>query len=767
LFSACITIALLLIITRFLSKRRKQVLLAMEFSAAFLLFFDRLAYMYSGVVSSKGFIMVRVSNFFVFFLTSQIVLIFNLFLADVLHESKRLEKMPKRLYLVSATSLGGMLLVIVSQFTGWIYYFDEFNTYHRGSLFLLAYVLPVLGPLVQYTIIRQNRRLFGRFIYMAMNIYIFGPILMGIIQIFTYGISIVNMAMVLVSIALYVFTYLDINETVIRAHKMEMKSLQEEKKSMKRLFDQTATAFVTAIEKRDMVSGGHSAMVADYAKKIAQRCGKTQTECENVFYAALLHDVGTIGIPDSVLKKEDYLTDEEYEVMKQKPVIGSDILSQITEYPFLKDGARYSNEWYDGTGYPDGIKGNEIPEVARIVAVAGAYVAMTSKTRKHDPLPYEYVKEEFLKKAGTQFDPLFAATMIQILDSESNTSTMEAIAVLEKELHCGEYRTSISSGIPIVREIMDIHFQCRATAEKPNEFSAPSIIIYDSFDGRVHEYANAIEAYRYLELGEVWFDGHFTSAGARNMEVSVSPPKAVTGYTIQSAKYEDHIRLIMDSKEAHVEVIIALPASSNVAFLALTGEHCALLDIAVEATEMQIEEGDIRRIAEAVSYIDRMESDLPNVQVDRERSAATQGVLIKNELLLDFHSRSLPASNLVWHCPYLVLFYSEDGKVFGPGYREYALLKLNGELEGNDEFAVTTFRMKKTENFKSWDFWKRQHKDGLECSVTLKRRGAKIHVTTENLGVLIDSTTSVTDGNTQIYAALTGERCALTDIRVR
>ena len=260
LCAVCMTIAALLLFTRFLSKRRKWVMINMEVTATLLLAFDRLAYVYSGDVSRIGWIMVRISHCMVLFLTSGIVFAFNLFLIDLLtaDDTKIRESAPTRLKAVAVISSMGMLLAVISAFTGLYYYFDEYNKYHRGAGFLISYVIPVICPLIQYSVIRQYRDRLSKFIKIALTLYIFVPIVVGIIQIFTYGLSIVNMAMVLVSVSLYIFTYLDINDTVVRAHAIELQNLEEEQKGMRRLFDQTANAFVESVERRDSFLEGHS-----------------------------------------------------------------------------------------------------------------------------------------------------------------------------------------------------------------------------------------------------------------------------------------------------------------------------------------------------------------------------------------------------------------------------------------------------------------------------------------------------------------------------
>ena len=138
LCGACGILVFLLINTRFLSKSRRRILILMEIMACFLLWFDRLAYIYAGAFGQTAFVMVRVSNFMVFFLTSAIVFGFNLYLIDLLTNEGKLSAPPKRLIFVGAMSVAGMLLAVVAAFTNLYYYFDETNLYHRGPGFLIA-----------------------------------------------------------------------------------------------------------------------------------------------------------------------------------------------------------------------------------------------------------------------------------------------------------------------------------------------------------------------------------------------------------------------------------------------------------------------------------------------------------------------------------------------------------------------------------------------------------------------------------------------------
>jgi HD-GYP domain-containing protein (c-di-GMP phosphodiesterase class II) len=135
-----------------------------------------------------------------------------------------------------------------------------------------------------------------------------------------------------------------------------------------------------------------------------------------VYFAALLHDVGKIGIRADIINKVGELTDEEYEQIKRHTTLGDQILSSIKQSPSLRVGAHYHHERYDGTGYPDRLSGEDIPEVARIIAVADAYDAMTSGRSYRDALPEQMVRDELSEGMGRQFDPRFAEILLRILD---------------------------------------------------------------------------------------------------------------------------------------------------------------------------------------------------------------------------------------------------------------------------------------------------------------------------------------------------------------
>ena len=173
-----------------------------------------------------------------------------------------------------------------------------------------------------------------------------------------------------------------------------------------------------AIDAKDAYTKGHSSRVAEYAREIARRAHYSEAAQDEIYMMGLLHDVGKIGISDAVITKPGRLTDEEFEEIKGHPVMGSKILQSIDELPKLAVGAKWHHERYDGRGYPDGLKEQDIPEEARIIAVADAYDAMTSNRSYRKSMDQKSVREQIEKGKGTQFDPHFADIMIQMIDED-------------------------------------------------------------------------------------------------------------------------------------------------------------------------------------------------------------------------------------------------------------------------------------------------------------------------------------------------------------
>ena len=193
--------------------------------------------------------------------------------------------------------------------------------------------------------------------------------------------------------------------------KVEEKTRQYQELALESIF-----AIVNIIEAKDEITEGHSVRVAGYSIALARAMGYDEQRVDEVYQTGLLHDVGKIGIPDLILKKEGKLTSEEYGEIKEHTSIGGHILAAIETMGYLADGAKYHHEKFDGTGYPNGLKGKEIPEIGRIIAVADVFDALVSKRHYKEAMDVETAKAEILRGSGSQFDPDIVQVFLRLLD---------------------------------------------------------------------------------------------------------------------------------------------------------------------------------------------------------------------------------------------------------------------------------------------------------------------------------------------------------------
>ncbi|MCR4645756.1 MAG: HD-GYP domain-containing protein [Oscillospiraceae bacterium] len=207
--------------------------------------------------------------------------------------------------------------------------------------------------------------------------------------------------------------------SLIARNIMYMNETKRAHDEVKTLAVEMMEALAHTIDAKDKYTRGHSVRVAKYSRMIAEKMGLSEKECEDVYYYGLLHDLGKIGVPSSIINSPTKLSDEEYSLIRTHPEIGYEILSEVHSRPDLAIGARWHHERYDGKGYPDGKAGEEIPLLARIIAVADSYDAMTSNRSYRNYLAQNKVKEEIEKNSGTQFDPEVARMMIAIINEDT------------------------------------------------------------------------------------------------------------------------------------------------------------------------------------------------------------------------------------------------------------------------------------------------------------------------------------------------------------
>ena len=201
---------------------------------------------------------------------------------------------------------------------------------------------------------------------------------------------------------------------------LENASLHEE---LKRTFVEVVESLAEAIEKRDPYTGGHTKRVVKYSLMIADELHLAAEEKDRLKMGALLHDVGKIGIDDSVLRKPAKLDEIEFEKMKAHPSIGADILGKIPQIKNIIPGILYHHEWYNGKGYPDGLSGDGLPKIARIISIADTYDAMTTDRPYRKGLSHDIAIAELKKFSGTQFDPQFVGAFIKAFEKNMRAVT--------------------------------------------------------------------------------------------------------------------------------------------------------------------------------------------------------------------------------------------------------------------------------------------------------------------------------------------------------
>lgn len=782
LMGICGILAFCVLLTKTLNQKRKNALFSLEISSMLLLYFDRYAYIFRGNTSELGFWMVRICNFFVFFFSITIFYAFNSYLIDLFKNEGGVKRCPVRFRICKIAAVFSIVGLIISQFTDFYYYFDAQNCYVRGKGILVSYIGPLIMLFLDLSLLVDFFNRFRRLVSIPLIIFAVFPFIASVIQIFAYGISFTNLSIVGLAILLYLFGLIDLNETVEKAKRREIEILKDEQSNIRVLFEQTATALANAIDAKDEYTHGHSMRVAEYAQKIAHYAGKDPKYCNEVYFAGLLHDVGKIGVPISIINKNGKLTDEEFAEIKKHPEIGHQILSSIDKSPYLSIAAHYHHERYDGRGYSYGLKGDDIPEIARIIAVADAYDAMTSKRSYREPIPQEKVREEIVKGIGYQFDPSFATIMLHLIDLDTEYEMKEKRQIPEfagkDVLVCNENRSAYSEGLRLSSEILRFKVRCKVQQGFLPEDSRFTMILFDSLDGRIHYDDDQTKEMIYTEFAEIYFDGSAQKKDSRKVKVEITKNEGFSDNQFTEAfkngidfdgevvKYKDHIQIKLICAYQISTITVALADNSRFSYLSLTGQHCNYSNVEFIQTKEAINGDYIHRIAEEVSYIDGPEGDIPSVQIDGWRSAASQAVPVKDGMTISFHAKSLPNARLIWHCPFVTLFYAEDKVPKGKNYMDFVCIRIDGENWEDSHFAENTITVNKNEDFDGWQAWKEMNKAGFDSTVHFQREGNKITVTTENGGIAIKSVTTIIKETPEVYAALTGDQCVITNIKI-
>ena len=212
----------------------------------------------------------------------------------------------------------------------------------------------------------------------------------------------------------------EMNHTLELKVQDRTKEVKQKHTELRTAYVSTVRALVAAVDAKDSYTRGHSERVGVYASRIARELSCKNEFIERIYLAGLLHDIGKIGIRDSIITKPDRLTPEEYAEMKRHPEIGAGILESVTFLADVVPCVRHHHEWYDGSskGYPDQLNGDKIPYPSRIILVADTVEAMSSDRPYRKSLPLQRVIDEIHQFSGTQFDPTCADAFLAIIERE-------------------------------------------------------------------------------------------------------------------------------------------------------------------------------------------------------------------------------------------------------------------------------------------------------------------------------------------------------------
>ena len=363
------------------------------------------------------------------------------------------KQLHRRLY----TILGGLALLdfAVCSILTFFGIADYIETLPIGQIILCSILVVVFIHLFIY--MHSSRRKSDRLLLLGLLAAI---ICISIEVISVYFVT--SISGLFIGIGMIILLFVNIIRTLRNLQDMELHrqkiEVEKSKQQTERISLQMMQTLATTIEAKDEYTRGHSYRVAEYAALIAKELGWSQDEIINLKHAAHLHDIGKIGIPDSVLNKPTQLTEDEDNLLKKHTVIGAEILKDVTLIPHVVEVTRNHHEHYDGSGYPDGLAGTEIPIYARIIAVADCYDAMNSRRIYRNALSQDEIYEEILKNKGTQFDPEIADIFLTLLTenqipdlddfSESSSATHDSVATQMQELF-DQFRLAISNDVEI------------------------------------------------------------------------------------------------------------------------------------------------------------------------------------------------------------------------------------------------------------------------------------------------------------------------------
>ncbi|MCR4735138.1 MAG: HD domain-containing protein [Treponema sp.] len=413
--SMCFTIVVFLLLTGISTKKRKALLL-LEFASALLLLSDRAALIHDGNPSTLGFYMTRISNFLLFILNYAVLASYNVYLKEFLKNNTNLKTNLLRFKIINVLIVIGLLLVVISQFTGFYYFYDENNSYCRNSGILISFINPTLILLIFISLNIQYFKYMPKPMNLLLLLFTINPLCSAFFQFFVYGYEAINLTIAAMAILLFLFDLIDVRKVQSNNEKLRDEVISKNMRIIE-MQGNLILSLAVLVESRDKSTGRHILRTRNGVRFIVEAMKKdtslnlSDDYCKCLLKAAPMHDIGKISVEDAILCKKGRFTPEEFEIMKTHAEKGAFILHEILSntgdkqfQTVAENMAHYHHERWDGSGYPKGLKGNEIPLEARIMAIADVYDALVSKRVYKESMSFEEADKIILEGMGSQFD---------------------------------------------------------------------------------------------------------------------------------------------------------------------------------------------------------------------------------------------------------------------------------------------------------------------------------------------------------------------------
>ena len=347
--------------------------------------------------------------------------------------------------IIEVASIINLGIIAVLNYTG----VAALSNTRMGSLILIILTMLMTVVTMAYDLFKRKDR---SYIYVAIGLALLA--LSGIIQlVMEQVLSLSVISGTFMSIGLIFLVIFGLLQAVKKINQMNT-DRNEAIEQVEHLSRAAMEALAKTVDAKDRYTSGHSMRVAEVACLIAEELGWNDEQISELRFQGMMHDIGKIGVPDSVLNKPGRLNSIEFELVQSHTTVGSDILKNVTSIPGVEQAARHHHERFDGNGYPDHLKGEEIPINARIIGVADAYDAMNSDRIYRKALPKDVIRKEIVNGRGTQFDPFLVDVFIKLLDEDrlvTNEGSDSFVARQGSNIDTSKFAVELNNAIDRIR----------------------------------------------------------------------------------------------------------------------------------------------------------------------------------------------------------------------------------------------------------------------------------------------------------------------------